>query len=190
MQQIWPRDLYRRSALLALVALVLALSGTNEAPAAGGTVTARNGLERTLLERINDVRAAHGLRPLSFSSALNKAATRHVNSMAAAGYFRHELYTPRRSDDWTGFSTWIRWYWPGPDYSSWSAGENLAWGAPSLSARQAVRRWMDSPPHRANLLTAGWRRVGLAAVQVSNPDGYFGDWSDVTIVVAEFGRRS
>jgi uncharacterized protein YkwD len=188
MQQIWPRDLCRRSALFILVALGFALSGTNAQ--AAGNVTPRDGLERALLERINEVRAAHGLRPLSFASALNKAATRHANSMGAEGYFRHELYTPQRSDDWTSFGTWIRWYWPGPDYTSWSAGENLAWGAPSLSSRQAVRRWMDSPPHRANLLNAGWRRVGLAAVQVSNPSGYFGDWSDVTIVVAEFGRRS
>jgi hypothetical protein len=49
---------------------------------------------------------------------------------------------------------------------------------------------MDSPPHRANLLTPGWRRVGVAAVHVSGPLGYFGAWPEVTIVVAEFGRRS
>ena len=189
MQQILPRDLRRHAALLFLLAVVFAPSATNAA-AADTTLRPRNGLEDSLVNRINDVRAAHGLRALSESSALTKAATRHANSMASVGYFQHDLYTPNKSNDWTGFSTWIRWYWPGPGFSSWSAGENLAWGAPDISAGQTVRRWMDSPPHRANLLTAGWRRVGVAAVHVSDPNGYFGGWSDVTVVVAEFGRRS
>jgi uncharacterized protein YkwD len=188
MQQIWSRNLCRRAALLLLLAVVFAPSATNASAAT--SVRPRDSLEDSLINRINNVRRAHGLRPLSLSPALTKAATRHANSMGNTGYFKHELYTPTKQNTWTGFSTWIRWYWPGPGYTSWSAGENLAWGAPDISAGQTVRRWMDSPPHRANLLTAGWRRVGLAAVHVTGPTGYFGSWSDVTIVVADFGRRS
>jgi uncharacterized protein YkwD len=188
MQQICSRDLRRRAALLLLLAVVFAPSATNAAAAT--TVRPRDALEGSLVNRINKVRAAHGLRALSASSALTKAATKHANSMGNVGYFQHELYTPNKSSTWTGFSTWIRWYWPGPGFTSWSAGENLAWGSPDISAGQTVRRWMDSPPHRANLLTPGWRRVGVAAVHVTGPTGYFGGWSDVTIVVAEFGKRS
>jgi hypothetical protein len=40
------------------------------------------------------------------------------------------------------------------------------------------------------LLKRSWRNVGVAAVAVRNPGGYFRSWDDVTIVVAEFGRRS
>jgi uncharacterized protein YkwD len=187
MQPNLARSLPGRAVLLGLLVLVFALSATS---APGATiVTARDAMEPPLVARINDVREARGLRPLSVAPRLMNAATRHANSMAAAGYFKHELYTPSRSTTWTGFSTWIRWYWPGPGYTSWAAGENLAWGAPDLSPRGTVSRWMNSAPHRANLLTASWRRVGVAVVHVSDPRGYFGSWNDVTIVVAEFGKR-
>ncbi|HSK15647.1 MAG TPA: CAP domain-containing protein [Gaiellaceae bacterium] len=87
------------------------------------------------------------------------------------------------------FGTWIRTFWPGPDASVWGAGENVAWGAPGLSARQTVRSWMRSPGHRANLLNRSWRRIGVAAVHVEGPVGTYGFWDEVTIVVAEFGFR-
>jgi uncharacterized protein YkwD len=180
--------LAKRTVLLAVVACSFALSGTSASAAA--TVTAKDTMEPAVVERINDIRAAHGLRRLTAAGDLSSAAVRHANSMSARGYFKHELYTPSRSVNWTPYGTWIRWYWPGPGYTSWATGENLAWGAPDLSARQAVSRWMNSAPHRANILTASWRRIGVAAVHVSDPLGYFGSWSDVTIVVAEFGRRS
>jgi uncharacterized protein YkwD len=188
MQRFPSRKLSTRVALLGLVVLVFALSGTSASAAT--TVTARDAMEPGLIERINDIRAAHGLRRLRGAADLSKAAAKHANSMGAIGYFKHDLYTPSRKDDWTSYGTWIRWYWAGPGYTSWSAGENLAWGAPDMSARQAASRWMDSAPHRANILTASWRRIGVAAVHVSDPRGYYGSWSDVTIFVAEFGRRS
>jgi uncharacterized protein YkwD len=188
MQRFPSQRLSSRAALLGLLVLAFALSGTSASAAT--VVSARDAMEPGVVERINDIRAAHGLRRLTEASALNNAAMRHANSMGKAGYFKHELYTPSRSVRWTPYGTWIRWYWPGSGYTSWAAGENLVWGAPDLSPRQAVTRWMNSPPHRANILTPGWRRIGIAAVHVSDPLGYFGSWDDVTIVVAEFGRRS
>lgn len=161
------------------------------APVAGAaTVTEANGLESRLASRINVLRKNHGLRALRIVPRLAKASDRHARSMAAAAYFRHELFTPSRDPNWTSFGTWIRWYYPGPGYTSWGAGENLAWGAPAISARQTINRWMASPGHRANLLEPRWRNVGLSAVHVTAPAGYFGECSEVTIVVAEFGRRS
>ena len=41
-------------------------------------------------------------------------------------------------------------------------GENIAWGSGSYAAPAGiVKQWMDSPPHRAIILTAGFHRVGL-----------------------------
>lgn len=170
----------------AFVALTLA-----SAPAAGAApvVTDRNALEAALVKRINGVRENHGLRPLRPVPRLATAADRHATSMAARSYFRHEFFTPTRARNWTDFGTWIRWHWPGPGYSSWGAGENLAWGAPRIGARVTVRRWLASPGHRANLLNRSWRHVGVAAVHVRDPRGYYGDWDDVTIVAAELGFR-
>jgi uncharacterized protein YkwD len=48
---------------------------------------------------------------------------------------------------------------------------------------------MNSPPHRANLLSPRWREVGLAAVHVGRAPGVYGG-REVTIVTADFGVRS
>jgi uncharacterized protein YkwD len=167
--------------------VLLALTPT--ASAAAPVVSAQNTLERRVVARINTVRQDHGLRPLRVVPRLDEAAHRHAASMARVSYFRHELFTPRRAQTWTPFGTWIRWFWPGPGYGSWSAGENLAWGAPDISAAQTVGRWMRSAGHRANILNPVWRSVAVAAVHTEDPVAYFASWNDVTIVVAEFGRR-
>ncbi|HVS09186.1 MAG TPA: CAP domain-containing protein [Planctomycetota bacterium] len=178
--------------LTALAAAALELLALSLAPAASAArvVSEKPTLERNVVARINAVRKNHGLRPLRVVPRLVEAADRHAGSMARASYFRHELFTPSRPRTWTPFGTWIRWFWPGPGYSSWSAGENLAWGAPGITATQTVSRWMQSPGHRANILHPSWRNIGLGAVHVQDPTGYYGSWDTVTIVVAEFGRRS
>jgi uncharacterized protein YkwD len=164
------------------MAWVMLLAG----PAGAATITARDSVEPALVTRINHVRAAHGLPALRSASPLTSAATRHANSMGKLGYFRHEL---RYKATWKSFGTWIRWYWPGPGYSSWTAGENLGWGAPDVTPQQMVTWWMNSAGHRANLL-GNWKYVGVAIVHVTAPGGYYRDYPDVTIVAAEFGKRS
>jgi uncharacterized protein YkwD len=173
-------------AVVASLALV-ALAAPSSASAL--SVTDKDALEASVVARINAVRKDHGLRTLTVAGRLRDAADRHATSMAAASYFRHELYTPSGSATWTSFGKWIRWYWPGPGYSAWSAGENLAWGAPDITASQTVSRWMASPGHRANILNAAWRNIGVAAVHVRDPRGYYAEWDDVTVVAAEFGAR-
>jgi uncharacterized protein YkwD len=175
---------HSRTILATLAATAAFLVPTS--PASAATITAKDRVERALVARINNVRADHGLRALRVASPLTSAATRHANSMGSRGYFRHEL---RKNSNWFSFGTWIHWYWPGPDYTAWTAGENLAWGAPDLSARRTVTMWMNSPGHRANLL-GSWRRVGVAVIHVAAPAGYYGDYPEITIAVADFGKRS
>jgi uncharacterized protein YkwD len=180
-----PKDM--RTTLVALVAAAALLAPAASASAA--SMAAKPSVESALVKRVNALRKNHGLRPLRVVGKLSKAAGHHGASMAARAYFRHELLTPARSPRWTPFGTWIRWFYPGRRYGSWTAGENLAWGTPSISARRTVRMWLRSPAHRANLLAPGWRHLGVAALQVENPAGYYRTWDEVTIVVAEFGRR-
>lgn len=165
--------------------MLLAAAG----PASAATLTPRNAREAALLDAMNAVRAKHGLAPLRVSDKLQNAATRHANSMGNNGYALHDLYTPLRDDDWTPINTWLRWYWPGPGYTSWTLGENIAWGAPDLSKRRAMRWWMHSAPHRANIL-GNFNRVGIGAVSVHDPAGTFRSYSDVTVWSVDFGRRS
>ena len=46
-----------------------------------------------------------------------------------------------------------------------TCGENIGWGdGASSSPRSMMRAWMNSAPHRANILTGSFREVGLGGV--------------------------
>jgi uncharacterized protein YkwD len=176
----------RLSAILAIVGCAFLLATS---PAAAVTLNPCSKRERMLLKAMNSARAEQGLGPLRLSKILGKAANRHANSMARNGYMSHDLFTPSLSDNWTPLSTWLRWYWPGPGYTSWSMGENIAWGAPELTKNDAMRFWMNSAPHRANIL-GNFNRVGISAVRVQDPVGSFRQYDSMTVWSVDFGRRS
>jgi hypothetical protein len=71
---------------------------------------------------------------------------------------------------------------------SWVVGENLVWGTEELSTPQAlVTAWMNSPPHRENLLKPRFREIGIAAVAGTPVAG--NDPTGVT-VSSEYGYRT
>ena len=139
-------------------------------------------LNNQVLREINRIRREHGLVPLEYSSRLAAAAANHSRSMAPKGFFAHN------SADGSVFWKRIEQFYPAGAYRYWSVGENLVWQAPSLDARQAVQRWMNSKPHRANLLNPSWRQIGLSAVRSPSAPGTYRDLA-VTIVTADFGVR-
>jgi uncharacterized protein YkwD len=173
--------------------LVAAIFGTTTAAAgdtagwnnaAGGTerVTVLPGLEARMLTQINDLRYGAGLAPLRASPALAAAAHEQSISMAEHGFFGH--------DSFSGAPFWkrVETRYPKPAGGGWRVGENLVWSSPRLSARRALELWLNSPPHRQNLLTAAWREVGIAAVHASSAPGVYAG-QDVTILTADFGAR-
>ena len=117
--------------------------------------------------------------------ALERAAEDHSRNMAQHGYFSH---------NWSSgapFSRWIRKYWPGPKFrGSWSVGENLYWRGPTITASQVIKGWMNSPPHRKNLLDRKWRAIGVGAIEIVDPEGAYAGVSRATVVAAEFGYKS
>jgi uncharacterized protein YkwD len=153
-----------------------AQAGTDPAPSAPA------GYESVLLREMNQVRAQHGLPAFRSSSALRAAAEFHSRTMAARGFFAHE------SADGSAFWKRVERYYPSRGFRYWSVGENLAYGSPNISAEGTVRAWMDSPGHRANLLSGAWQEVGLAAVHEDHAPGVY-DGRPVTIVTADFGVR-
>ena len=135
-----------------------------------------------MLTTINDLRRSNGLSELTLNPALTLAALGHSQSMGLHGYFTHE--------GWNGSPFWMR---IKPKYrpqlgKRWSVGENLIWASPDLSADQAIQIWLNSPPHRKNLLTPAWREVGLGAVRALDAPGVY-EGLDVTILTADFGVR-
>ena len=85
--------------------------------------------------------------------------------------------------------TWdVERYYVPRGYRTWSVGENLLWSSDTLTAPAALRLWMQSPGHRKNILTAGWREIGISAVAVRSAPGVFGG-RDVVIITTDFGTR-
>jgi uncharacterized protein YkwD len=139
-------------------------------------------MEGSIACLINEQRAAHGMGPVQPNTALRQAALGHSNEMISQGYFQHTSPTGVTFVDRivaTGYTRGAR---------AWEVGENLAWGTGPLSTPQSlVTSWMNSPPHRENLLRARFREIGIAAVVGTPESGR--DATGVT-VSSEYGYRS
>jgi uncharacterized protein YkwD len=139
-------------------------------------------LEDAVVNRMNQIRRSHGLRPLRVSRPLAVAADYHSKDMARRGYFEHD------SANGTAFWRRIERFYPSRGFRSWVVGENLLWATDTYGAAFAVREWMNSPPHRENILSRQWREVGIGAVHVPSAPGAFRGRA-VTIMTADFGAR-
>jgi uncharacterized protein YkwD len=153
-------------AVLARGVVALSLFVVLAAPAAAEG-TALSSSEQALLRAVNEVRAAHGLSSLDVDGALTRAARHHARTLLEQDRLDHGDVGAR-----------LRRF----GARGTVLGENLAWGAGRYARAQAiVRAWLDSPPHRANLLLPGYRRIGLGAVV-----GRFAGWNGATVVTADF----
>ena len=134
-------------------------------PAAQATTLSQS--ERTLLGAVNDVRAAHSLRPLRVDATLVRAARDYSATLIRRNVFTHGALGPRLA----------RYGARGPLF-----GENLAWGTgEKATARGIVRGWLASPSHRTNLLRPGWTRIGIGS-----RTGTFLGYAGATVVTADF----
>jgi uncharacterized protein YkwD len=167
--------------LLAVVALApTSLAASAQSPASG--TQRETALEAALVTTINGVRREHGLKPFAGSVKLSKAATQHTREMGVAGYFEHESF------DSTPFWKRVAHWYPSRGWRSWSVGENLLYRSPDVTAESSVEMWMESPPHRTNLLSRSWREIGISAIHFEAAPGEY-DGAPVTIVTADFGAR-
>ena len=106
--------------------------------------------ERKVIRIVNRIRARHGLRRLRASRRLARAASAHTGDMLARDFLSHA------SSDGTGMAQRVRRY----TRARW-IGENIAALSGRATARRTVRMWMQSPPHRAVLMSASGRRIGV-----------------------------
>jgi uncharacterized protein YkwD len=104
-----------------------------------------------VMRAMNSVRARHHLPALHASRALGRAASAHSSAMARSGALSHGAFQQR-------ISQYV---------NSRVVGENLAW-APRCSGRTIVRMWMGSAPHRAIMLSSGFRRAGVGISRASH----------------------
>jgi uncharacterized protein YkwD len=137
---------------------------------------------------INVERNQRGLRALTRSRKLVRAASRHSHEMVRNSYFSHQ------SPNGPTFIDRVRRAGYMSGHGSWTVGENLAWGAGVRStARSIVRSWMRSAEHRSNLLDRDFRQVGIGTARgTPQPGGHSsnGRLSDSIVVTADFGAHS
>jgi uncharacterized protein YkwD len=101
-------------------------------------------IEANLISYTNQERARYGLPALEVDKELMSSAREHAEWMTRN---RAMVHTRR------------------------PVAENIAMGQPHSS--DAVRAWMNSSGHRANILNSGHRRIGVAAFRTDNGTIYW-----------------
>ncbi len=107
--------------------------------------------EQKMFNMVNTERKNVGLSELTFSENLAKVGRAHCTDMFARGYFSH--YTPE------GLSPFDRMLQANITFNY--AGENLAL-APNTEL--AMRGLMQSPGHKANILSQNFNKVGIGVI--------------------------
>ena len=138
-----------RTSFLTLALSLGALSGCG-ALLDSGVVADSDGASTSAASYMNAARRSNGLSAASPNSRLEQAALEQARYMAAAGEMTH---TTR----------------PGRDFRSrkhaneikGTAAENVAYGASDL--KRVMQIWMDSPPHRRNMLDPRFHHFGVAS---------------------------
>ncbi len=178
------------SLLLGGLLVLVALAAAAPAPAAAdspckewgktGPEELENGQARkAVLCLVNRERDQRGLPNLDRNKKLQKAAQRHNERMDGTGCFSHqcpgEAALQTRLDDY--LSGGLR---------AWRIGENVAWGTGgSATPESIVKAWMNSPDHRANILSRDWREIGVGFNEGSPSSGN----ADAGIYTTDFGLR-
>lgn len=128
-------------------------------------------VRQEMLDRVNTLRQATGLRPLQIDPRLNTAAQAHAADMLARTYYNHvspEGTTPHRRVQAAGFAADV-------------VAENIAAGHTSVA--DALGAWLHSSGHRRNLLDARLTHIGIGMALGSYDNRYRVLW------VQDFGRQ-
>lgn len=118
---------------------------------------------------ISQYRQNNGLGAVAVDPALMALAETQANAMASANKLDHDVRAPL-SKRLTGAG-----------YPAVKAVENVSAGYHTLA--EAFSGWRDSPPHRANMLSGGVTKLGIAASYAPNTK-YKVFW---TLILAEPG---
>lgn len=110
---------------------------------------APSGFAQRILELVNEERAKEGLGPLKLDEDLCAVAQLHCDDMVKRSFFDH--INP------DGKSPFDRMNDYGIRYMA--AGENIACG--QRSPEEVMNAWMNSPAHRANILSENYGKIGI-----------------------------
>ncbi len=102
------------------------------------------GVEQNIVAKTNAQRIRNGKSPLKLDESLMRSARQHCTWMARNRSLQHTRA---------------------------AVAENIAMGQSSSS--EAVQDWMNSPGHRANMLSGQYTRIGVAAYRARDGQIYW-----------------
>ena len=153
----------RRRAIVTRAALIATFAIAAFAPSA--TAGSHSSTESSLVGWINNARVARGLVPLRPHSSLVSIAGLRASRMAATNTMSHTIAGNVGSQ----LSSYgVRWY---------RYGENIGWstaGWSSASAKAIFSMWMNSPSHKALILSSRFNYIGVGLAYRSSNRKTFG----------------
>jgi len=161
------------SIAVAAILVLLIVSSSHAAPAAPAGGRPSNSAEQMLYDAVNRERASLGLRQLQWDTALANAARLHTTLLAEHDALSH------RFDGEADLQTRLR--LAGARFSL--VAENVA-QAPDVSTLHIA--WMNSAPHRANILDPQVDSIGIAIER--RGEEYYAT-QDFALVVAPLTRE-
>lgn len=135
---------------------------------------------------INRERTKRGLKRLKYNEPLQNSSAWQAQDMLDHAYFDHQ-----RSGG-PEFVDRILKFGYADDADGYLLGENIAWASsPIATPKKMVKLWMDSKPHRRNILTKAFRDQGLATLWSDGGIGgaYASSNGPFVMFVNQFGRR-
>ena len=115
----------------------------------------------TIVQLVNRARAAAGVAPVTEVSSLDSAALTQSYNQALQHTMTHT--GPDGSNAGQRITN------AGYSWSTW--GENVAAGQVGPDA--VMTAWMNSPPHKANILSASFSGIGIASLIAANGVTYW-----------------
>lgn len=117
--------------------------------------------ESEVVRLVNIERSKAGLQPLTENWQVSRVARYKSQDMATKGYFSHT--SPTYGSPFTMMQNF------GIRFSS--AGENIAMG--QRTPQEVVTGWMNSPGHRANILSPSYTQIGVGLAKNSKGTNYW-----------------
>ena len=136
----------------AIISLLLALAGLSGCGSlAGSGVVSDSGVATSsAVSYMDAARRSNGLPAASPDAQLGRAALEQARYMAAAGAMTH---TTRHGRDFASRKK--------ENEIKGTAAENVAYGVTDIG--RVMQLWMDSPPHRRNMLDPRFSHYGVAS---------------------------
>ena len=143
----------RRWTGILVATAALALDGSacapssGPAPPVGAQSCGPDATSNLIFAYTNNSRATYGLPPLVWNGQLGCLATAWSQYLASTNNFFHrDLNSVITSPGYRGYHT---------------LGENILRGPASMSGPDMHNAWMNSPDHRANILSGAYSSVGI-----------------------------